>query len=71
MGHIETRFTIAAPSDRVFDLVVDTSRYPKWQTMTDELLARSGPADAVGASFVPASPPGTGSLAGTFTPGSS
>jgi hypothetical protein len=51
MGHIETRFTVAAPPDRVFDLVVDTSRYREWQTMTDALLARSGPADAVGASF--------------------
>ena len=51
MGHIETRFRVAAPPDRVFDLVVDTVRYPVWQTMLQELLGRSGPADAVGASF--------------------
>jgi hypothetical protein len=51
MGHIEIRLGVAASPDRVFDLVVDTARYDEWQTMTQELLSRSGPADAIGASF--------------------
>jgi uncharacterized protein YndB with AHSA1/START domain len=51
MGHIETRFTVAAPPARVFDLVVDPERFPEWQTMTLVLLSRNGPADAIGASF--------------------
>lgn len=52
MSHLATVVNIAAPADRIFDVLSDPARVPDWHTLISELGEVSGRAGGVGSSYV-------------------
>ena len=52
MSHLSTTLRIDAPAAAVFDLVVDPSRSPEWQTLLAEMGDIAGRPGGIGSSFV-------------------